>query len=239
MEQWLGRKLDDVVGFLNNSSWAEFDSSVQWELDQWPNHEKLLISVPLTVNGTSLHDAASGAFDQHFIEAAQKIAAYDPTAIIRPGWEMNGDWMPWSAASDPDDYIAAYHRLVDALRSVSPTFTFDRCVNIGAQAMNPLAAYPCDDYVDTIGMDLNKSTAWTAGMTPDQRWDWLLHQPTGLEWHRDFAAAHGKPMSYAEYATNIDDGTFVSHMADWIQQNNVAFHSYWNMDDNISSAFAD
>src|SRR5205823_3126783 len=82
----------------------------------------------------------------------------------------------------------------------------------------------------------NESTDWTAGMTPDQRWALIMNQTNGLQWHADFAAAHGKPMSFAEYGTNIDDGTFVTHMADWIKQHNVAFQSYWNADDNISAA---
>ncbi|HEY0522699.1 MAG TPA: carbohydrate-binding domain-containing protein [Stellaceae bacterium] len=236
MEQWLGRKLDYVVTFLNHDSWDAFDSSVQWNLDQWTNHEKLLISVPLTVTGTSLHDVASGAYDQHFVEAAQKIAAYDPNAVIRPGWEMNGNWFPWSAGASPDDYVTAYHHLVDAFRSVSPNFKFDWCVNTGSQGTDPAKVYPGDNYVDTVGLDINESTAWTAGMTPDQRWAMIMNQTNGLQWHADFAAAHGKPMSFAEYGTNIDDGTFVTHMADWIKQHDVAFQSYWNADDNISAA---
>jgi hypothetical protein len=82
MAQWLGREPDYAVTFLNQNSWKDFDSSVSWVLGQWPNHEKLLISVPLIPNGADLGTAASGAYNEHYLEAAQKIAAYDPNAVI-------------------------------------------------------------------------------------------------------------------------------------------------------------
>ena len=42
------------------------------------------------------------------------------------------------------------------------------------------------------------------------------------------AAAHGKLMSFPEYASNVDDGEFAARMAEWIKRNNVAYHSWWN-----------
>ena len=231
MEQWLGRKVDYALVFLNQSSWSGFDSSVQWTLDQWPQHEKLLISVPLIPSGDTLHNAATGADDQHYIQAAQKIAAYDPNAIIRIGWEMNGDWYPWSAASDPQGYIDAYRHAVDAFRSVSPNFTFVWSPNIGTGTIDPEKVYPGDAYVNVVGMSVYEGSSWFAGKTPEQRWDWLMNQPDGLKWQQEFAAAHGKPMGYPEYASDFNDGYFVSHMADWIKSNNVAFQSWWNAND--------
>jgi hypothetical protein len=235
MEQSLGHKLDYAVTFLNHNSWSDFDSSASWALSQWPSNEKLLISVPLIPNGADLGTAATGAYNQHYLHAAQQIAAHDPNAIIRVGWEMNGDhWFPWAAADNPSGYIGAYRQLVDTFRSVSPNFKFDWTPNIGTQAIDPAKVYPGDAYVDTIGLDINEGAAWVGNKTPAERWDWLLHQPNGLQWQHDFAAAHGKAMSYPEYASDIDDGTFVAHMADWIKHNNVAFHSWWDSDANFN-----
>ncbi|MDB5407058.1 MAG: hypothetical protein JWL84_1970, partial [Rhodospirillales bacterium] len=190
---WLGHKPDFATIFLNHNSWSEFDSSVSWALSQWPAHEKLMISVPLIPNGATLATAATGAYDSHYLAAAQKIAAYDPNATIRVGWEMNGDgWWPWSAASDPAGYIGAFRDLVTVFRSVSPNFKFDWSPNVGTLAIDPAKVYPGDAYVDTIGMSVYEGSSWFGSQSAAQRWDWLVNQPNGLQWQADFAAAHGK-----------------------------------------------
>src|SRR5690242_20172042 len=102
----IGHQPDYALIFLNHNSWSEFDSSVGWALSQWPSHEKLVVSVPLIPRGANLDTAASGGYNQHYLAAAQKLAAYDPNMIVRVGWEMNGDgWWPWSAVHNPDGYI--------------------------------------------------------------------------------------------------------------------------------------
>jgi hypothetical protein len=234
MEGWLGREVDYAVTFLNHSNWNEFDKSVSWGLGQWPNHEELLVSVPLIVDGANLETAAQGSYNNHYREAAEKIAAYDPDATIRVGWEMNGDWFPWKASENPEAYVGAYRELVDTFRSVSSDFKFDWTPNIGTNAVDPEKAYPGDDYVDFIGLDMNVGKGWFEGKSPDQVWDWISNQPHGLEWHRDFAAEHGKQMSFPEYASDMNDGQFVTRMADWIKSNDVAYHSWWNADDNFN-----
>jgi hypothetical protein len=228
----LGDPVDYAVTFLDQRSWDAFEKSASWTSSQWAPDQKLLYSVPLTVEGTSLADVASGAKNGHFHAAAEAIAADDPNATIRIGWESNGDWFPWAASHDPQGYIDAYREVVDQFRAVSPDFKFDWCVNIGAQAMDPAKAYPGDDYVDTVGLDMNITSY---GRSPEKVWDDTLHQPSGLEWHAAFAAAHGKPMSYAEWGSDMNEGSFVEHMGDWINSHDVAFQSYWDSNDNFGS----
>jgi hypothetical protein len=231
----LGHPVDYAVAFLNHTSWDAFDKSVPYTLSQWPASEKLLVSVPLTVEGTDLATVASGAEDRHFVAAAKAIAAHDPNAIIRPGWEMNLDIFPWAAAHNPDAYVHAYQHLVDAFRSVSSGFTFDWTPNIGTNSVDPAKVYPGDKYVDTIGMDLNIDRQYSGGQSDDRVWDNLVHQSNGLQWQADFAAAHGKPMSYPEWATDYNDGTMIQHMAQWIGTHNVAHQSYWDSNENVSA----
>jgi hypothetical protein len=231
MEDWLDRPVDYAVIFLNHSSWDAFDDSVSWGLSQWPSHEKLLVSVPLITEGADLASADAGAYNQHYLDAARHIAAYDPAATIRVGWEMNGDWFPWQAAANPEAYVGAFRELVDTFRSVSADFKFDWTPNIGTNAIDPETVYPGDAYVDFIGLDMNVGAQWFEGKSADQMWDWILNQPHGLEWQKAFAAEHGKPMSYPEYATDMNDGEFVTRMADWIKANDVAYHSWWNAND--------
>ena len=65
--------------------------------------------------------------------------------------------------------------------------------------MDPTEAYPGDDVVDIIGMDVYAET-WDASTSdPDKRFAYFLDQPFGLKWHRDFAREHGKPISYPEW----------------------------------------
>ena len=55
-------------------------------------------------------------------------------------------------------------------------------------------AYPGDDVVDYIGLDVYD---FKYEGSPEERWETLyMKAPFGLEWHRDFAARHGKLMSY-------------------------------------------
>jgi hypothetical protein len=231
----IGRQPDYALIFLNHDSWSAFDSSVSWALSQWPSHGKLIVSMPLIPWGANLDTAASGGYNQHYLAAAQKLAAYDPNMVVRVGWEMNGaGWWPWSAVNDPDGYIGAFRELVDTFRSVSPGFKFSWEPNMGTQGLNPERAYPGDHYVDFIGMSVYENTQWLGGKSAAERWDYIVNQPHGLAWQKDFAAAHGKQMSYGEYSSNFNDGAFVKSMAAWIKSHDVAFHSWWDVNDTFN-----
>ncbi len=69
------------------------------------------------------------------------------------------------------------------------------------------------------------------------RWQYLLHHPAGLIWHRDFAHAHNKPRSFPEWGTGTrpdghgggDDPLFVRNMLAWMGRGDpVAYACYWN-----------
>ena len=93
-------------------------------------------------------------------------------------------------------------------------------------------AYPGDDVVDYIGLDVYD---FRYEGTPEERWEkFYLKGPFGLEWHRDFAAAHGKPMTYPEWGVGNfgDNPYFVQQMHNWFLQNqeNIAYAAYFNVD---------
>ncbi|MDB5998308.1 MAG: glycosidase, partial [Rhizobacter sp.] len=107
---------------------------------------------------------------------------------------------------------------------------------IGKGDVEPTRVYPGDAYVDIVGMDVYNQT-WSVPIpTTAQLWQTFLTQEYGLNWHRDFAAAHGKAMSYPEWGTGTrpdghgrgDDPLFIQTMAAWIAGNNVAYHNYWD-----------
>lgn len=67
--------------------------------------------------------------------------------------------------------------------------------------MNPVDAYPGDEYVDVIGMDFYYNIQWNPA---DSRlaWDEMVNAPFGLKWLEEFAAAHNKPTAYPEWGVN-------------------------------------
>ena len=54
------------------------------------------------------------------------------------------------------------------------------------------------------------------------------------EWHRDFAARHGKLMSYPEWGVGNfgDNPFFIQRMHDWLVKNegNIAYAAYFDVD---------
>jgi hypothetical protein len=238
---WFGGKPDFVLDFFDIASWKAMTDDVGWTLRCWSgNNTVVVFSVPMLAKGAdTLADGAGGKFDDVFRGIAQQLVKYGySNAILRLGWEFNGrDFYPWAAAKDPKSFISYWQRIVTVMRGVPGTaFRFDWCPAQATQQINPELAYPGDQYVDIIGQDTYNQT-WTPGVTtPEQRWNELMNQPHGLKWHRDFANAHGKLMSFPEWGTGTradgrgggDDAYFIEHMASWIVSNRVAYHAYWD-----------
>ena len=61
-----------------------------------------------------------------------------------------------------------------------------------------------------------------------------MKAPFGLEWQRDFAARHGKLMSFPEWGVGNfgDNPFFVQQMHDWFVKNdrNIAYAAYFDVD---------
>ena len=165
-------------------------------------------------------------------------------SVIRPGWEFNYDWFPWYAGADPASFVMYWQRIVNAMRGVDgAAFTFDWSPNLGG-SVELETVYPGDDYVDTIGLDVYNHD-WHPGWDdPVTRWSNLRSKEYGLDWHRDFAAARDKPVSFAEWGmiTRMDghgggdDPYFIEQMYSWIEQGNTAFHIYFNFDTALTTS---
>ena len=192
---------------------------------------ELIWSIALTMKGTTLKEVADAAHDTDFEIAAKSIAASQPGAIARIGWEMNGDWFPWAARGVEADYIAAYRRVVAIFRKASPRFTFAWCPNAGRLNSSPELAYPGDDVVDTIGLDIYDAPSAVA---PAEAWKSAFEGPFGLRWLEDFATRHGKPMHIGEWGVGLKDAPdnpyFVEKMSEWLRRHAgaIAFHVYFD-----------
>ncbi|MBR0797065.1 hypothetical protein JQ615_16860 [Bradyrhizobium jicamae] len=235
-EKWLNQPPSSVIGvdFYGQASWDDFHS-FDWVPGLWKKlnpARNLVWSVPLTITGTPLADVAGGLHDSDFEAAARAIAEAHPSAIIRLGWEMNISSMGWFARGHEDDYIAAFRRVVGIFRRHSGGFSFDWCPGWGAQDMPADAAYPGNDVVDTIGLDVYD---FALDGTAAERWtNAYLKAPFGLEWQREFAASRGKLMSYPEWGVGQagDNDYFVQQMHDWFAANKaaIAYAAYFDVD---------
>ena len=136
---------------------------------------------------------------------------------------MNGDWFAWAGQNDPASFVVYWRNAVDAMRAVAGnSFRFDW--NPIAGGSFPVdALYPGDAWVDIIGLDVYDQGWWPGWEDPNNRWHEIMYQPYGLAWHRDFAAAHDKPMSFPEFGLSDspahhgggDSPYFVEKMYEW------------------------
>ena len=222
------------VDFYGQTTWEDF-SKLSWVPGVWKElnpARNVVWSIPLTVKGTPLADVAEGLHDTEFEAAARAISEAHPQAIIRLGWEMNLSEMAWFAGGHEADYIKAFRRVVEIFRRHSNTFKFDWCPGWGPQDSAADLAYPGDDVVDYIGLDVYD---FKHEGSVEERWNnFYVKAPFGLEWHREFARLHGKRMSYPEWGVGNfgDNPFFIQQMHDWFMKNedSIAYAAYFDVD---------
>jgi hypothetical protein len=239
-ETWLGRRLDVVLDFLQTDTWAGMLGEAAWIADCWKAlpDRRLALAVPMLVNAgaPSLAQGAAGTFDHQFRDlAAALVAGGYADAFIRIGWEFNGDWYRWTARNATADFVGFWRRTALTMRGVpGARFRFDWNPTLGDGPLE--AAYPGDDVVDVIGLDVYNQS-WPRLDSAILRWEYLMHRSGGLVWHRNFAAAHRKPRSFPEWGTGTrpdqhgggDDALFINNMLAWMRTGEpVAYACYWN-----------
>jgi Glycosyl hydrolase family 26 len=238
-QAWLGRRPDRVLEFM---TWQTMVENSPWSMNCWKaaGIQSITYSLPMLPEDGSatLAQGAAGRFDGIFRNVATTLVARGyPTAVIRIGWEFNGEWYAWAASKDPASWIAYWRRIVTTMRSVpGAKFKFDWCPGNGWTSFLAQDAYPGDAYVDIIGMDVYNQSWNPNATTPELRWKDQVNQRHGLKWHAEFAAAHNKPISFPEWGTGTradghgsgDDPLFIEQMSEWIVTHNVAYHDYWD-----------
>ncbi len=207
---------------------------------------QLVLGVPMipTQNGEPMGTLAKGAagdYDGDFATLANTLVHYgESNAILRIGWEFNGTWYPWAVTDETAavEFAAYFRQIVTTMRSVPGTaFQFVWNPTSGPEPEAAQNAYPGDAYVNDIGLDLYDQV-WGVPMDPPLAWARYVTEVDGLQWLSSFAAAHHKPVVIPEWAVTIrpdghglgDDPLYVAKMAQWINQHDVAFSSYFDAD---------
>ncbi len=270
LETFVGHPANYVVQFADIHE-AAFTSSVWGEVTKAGAFQTLarqitlVESIPLAFGDflppgaagratarANLQATVDGAHDAEYRVAANYLrnGGY-PDAIIRLGWEFDGDWMPWSAPGNEALWIDAYRHVADIFRSVSSVvpLRLERQRRIPPERPRRLPGRqlrrrrrprrvrqgpvhglgPGRPRVGSIRCRRSGSSGTTS--------------PT----QRDFAIAHGKPVSFPEWAltgvdgnvtSNVggDDPTFIQGMSDWINglpangPGSLSYQSYFNED---------
>ncbi len=271
LQSWLGRDAKYLVQFGDISSSSAFDSSVWGEvvkagsMQTFAGTTTLVESVPLafgnfvdasTASGQAtaraqLQATVNGSNDSGYRVAATYLRdSGNADAVIRLGWEFDGGWMPWSSRGNEAMWVSAYRRVADIFRSVSPSFKFDWTGDPGF-LQGQTSAYPGDNYVDIVGMDLYDKSLASAWNPSTRTWvdpaAAFATEIPNLTFQRDFAIAHGKLVSYPEWglasggtespnSAGNDDPAFIQGMYDWMSglptsgAGSLAYHSYFNED---------
>jgi hypothetical protein len=169
-----------------------------------------------------LRRGAAGLYDHHFRALAERLVELKiPDTVIVLGWEMNGITYTHRCGPDPESWKKYWNRIVTTMRAVpGQKFTFDWTPNRGRDAIPWTQCYPGDDTVDIIGMD---SYDQPRGITFDEQ----VKEPYGLQAHVDFAKAHKKPISYAEWGLfrNGDNPEYMRRMLAWMDEHKPVYNT--------------
>jgi glycosyl hydrolase family 26 len=257
LQTWLGGT-EMRVGhtYLPGETWAGIEGGGGL-LEPWAAWRKaardrlFVLNVPMQADNEGdisdarvrslIKEGARGAFDAHFTRLAQRLVRLGvPDTVIVLGWEMNGTTYTHRCAPDPGGWKTYWNRVVAAMRAVpGQRFRFDFAPNRGRDAIAWTSCYPGDATVDIIGMD-------SYDQPPGKSFYDQVTEPYGLQAQVDFAARHGKPISYPEWGLfrNGDDPDWMSLMLAWIDAHEPLYqtitdycpHGVWHCRDNPKSS---
>jgi hypothetical protein len=257
MRNWLGgTELRVGHTYLPGDVWSNIEGHPRF-LDAWahwrrakadrmfvlnvPMLERSEEHVPDSVVRDELRRGAAGDYDDHFRALAERLVGLGvPDTVVVLGWEMNGITYTHRCGPDPQAWKMYWNRIVTAMRTVhGQKFRFDFAPSRGRDAIAWTRCYPGDDVVDVIGMDAYDQPS---GKTFDEQ----VNEPYGLRKHVNFAAAHGKVISYPEWGLfrNGDNPEYMRRMLRWIDTYKPLYHTVtdycphgvWQCDRNPASS---
>ena len=221
--------IDTFVDFTG--SWSNMVNSAQWNAfsqskSPVANNLTPVIAVGLGTSSDNgpgtLQQIASGAHDDVYrgIAQAYRDAGYK-TVDIRIGWEMDGNYMPWSmgnTTASADAWRAAFAHVADVLHGVSG-MKVNVVWNPGLSNNDQVdvrETYPGDDKVDIVGLDIYSHIyKYDSSVSDAQFYNYpsaSQYHPTGsdsVQWGlaqtMAFALAHGKPVGIAETGVAVGD----------------------------------
>ena len=226
---WRGAPLDAATVYPEIDSWQAIAAS-DWHISTFAGFDGVLsYGLPLLPEGGggSFESIVAGEHDAVYQKIASDLVRNGRgNAIVRIGWEANGDWFPWNTtASNAAEFVAAFRHVVGVLRGTAPDLVIDFDLSCGTSlrgqqdrldALNLL--YPGDDAVDLVGCDFYD---WYNTTSPDEAgWQRSIRPPSsvGIQDVAEFARAHGKGLTYPEWGVASEESEGVGDNPFFIQQ---------------------
>lgn len=256
-EELLGRRISYTVQFTGRQSPQDMNGSAfgllageDATLPDLAGRVELSLTVPLAFGratarsdegraeiATNLADVAAGEHDAAYTRVGQRLVdAGFGDAVLRLGHEFNGAWPPWSSRDNEELFVAAWRHVHGVMTAVSDDFSFDWTAMRPGWERWARDAYPGDEYVDIIGMDVYwRDGEWNAELFENS------YERT-LTDHLDFAIQRGKQVSYPEWAVTIDAPEFIEAMHDWFERlpedgpGSLAYQAYFDSGEEFSFA---
>lgn len=126
------------------------------------------------VKQPNLSDVIQGECDLFFVNWAKQIKQVKGTVLLRIFHEFNGNWYPWCISNNnnnPELLVKAFRHIFDVFKEQQVTnVKFIWCPNSMSVPQekwnNIMDAYPGDEYVDFVGLDVyngaGESKVWTS-----------------------------------------------------------------------------
>ena len=232
---WLGKPTASVYNlhYLTPHDSAQINSEIRGAICAPGQNLELSLSIG-TQNATGSLDTYAnmidGFDDPLYKDVASALATYAPHAIVRLGWEMNGNWFDWGVQSGAAygftaaQYIAVYQHFVKVMRSVPGTsgLKFDWAPDLCPGCTDAQTLYPGNGYVDIIGIDAYE-TQTGDGTAAGWASDWV-NCFRCLAWQVSFAKSHGKALAIDEWGigyphNSLDDNDapgIIQQMGSWL-----------------------
>jgi Glycosyl hydrolase family 26 len=166
-----------------------------------------------------LANIAGGTYDSYIAQFAAEARDWGHPFFLRPMWEMNGNWFPWSELANGNgwgQYVAAWRRIHDIFVAAgAANVTWVWCPYADTEKRLKKAPlqrfYPGDAYVDWTCLD-----AYNWGRNPVNPKPWRSFSELFDPAYRQVTkkVAPRKPLMLGEFATTPNGG----HKAQWIRQ---------------------
>lgn len=239
-EAWTGRPTDIATVFTVRNNWEHIAYS------DWPFADyrpevyagQLSVAQPLFPQSGDERTCSRGHYDQHWAAFGQTLTRNGrPDAIVRLGWEYNGNWF-WWYPRDTATWKTCFQHAATAIRSTAPGVRIEFNVSAHRDRMpngdDVWAAYPGDEFVDIVSSDTYDS--YPPSLTPE-----LFEQqcivPSGTCTVAAFARAHGKQFAVPEWGLvradrhgGGDNPLYIEKMHDLFERNRdiLAYEAYFN-----------
>ncbi|HEY6879423.1 MAG TPA: glycosyl hydrolase [Polyangiales bacterium] len=260
---WSGRPYELAMTYAPNSTWSALHD-LGWQLPTWAKWvaaqpgRRFVYSLPMLPNGenASLASCAQGSYDAHFgAVGAALVDAGLGNAIVRLGWEFDGDWFKWSARGHEREYAGCFQRVVRAMRGAraNGALQFEWSASDDIFMASPTLirdAYPGDAYVDVLGVNAY-DVSWVANSYPlpsncdaacqrTRRANAWADLTRGMNFMRDLAVQKNKALSIPEWGLwqrsdgqgGGDNADYVARMHAFVNDpaNRVLYESYFDVD---------